>query len=291
MKKIYLLILTALVCLSAQSQDQPKEPAAGGKKFTVGVSYSYMSLDMKLTDMSLHSVWAGQDMGTYDLSSAEIDDLNSFADRLSTMNSICVEAGMSFLNKPDSKWRLDGNLILGLADIQKNIYNNNSEKEEYNYKSGFSKPYLGIGFDISYQFNPKWGLEIKPLFNATMGKNSDITDNINLVPENFTQTLDDKYSSFYERLSLMGSFTTGNLKLSAGPGFYWVNANHEYIIEQTNMTNGDIIRDEINSKSVARGFIDGSIAVEWKITGPIMFSAIAGIGNDVFIKTGIHYNF
>jgi hypothetical protein len=57
------------------------------------------------------------------------------------------------------------------------------------------------------------------------------------------------------------------------------------------MTNGDIIKDEINTKGIARSFIDGNIAAEWRFTKPLTIYAHAGFGNDVFINTGLHYNF
>ena len=291
MKKLLLLIFMTILFIQAWSQNQNTDPLTSGEKFFIGLSYSYMSLDMKLRDLSLHSVWAGQDLGTRDLSSEEVDEINDFAERTTTVNTICVEVGMPLLNKPDSKWRIDGTLILGIAQTEKRTYNKNSETEEYSSNSGFSKPYFGLGFNIAYQFNPKWGLALRPIFTATMGNTSEITDNINLVPENFTQTAEDKYSTYYERISLLGKFTAGNFNLYAGPGFYWINSNHEYTIEQTNMSNGDIIREEVNSKSVARSFIDGNIAVEWRIIKQLTYYAHAGIGNDIFVNTGIHYKF
>jgi hypothetical protein len=291
MKKIVLIVFMTLSIFQVRSQNQEADPANTGRKFFVGLSYSYMSLDLKLTDLSLHSVWAGQAMGTYNLSSDEIDEINAFTERSSTVNAVCAEAGMPLFNKPGSKWYVDGTLMLGVAQTYRSTYNKNSGKEEYNYNSGFSKPYFGLGFNVAYQFNPKWGVVVRPLFSATMGSESEITDNINAVPENFTQTIEDDYSTYYERISLLGSYNSGNFSLYAGPGFYWVNSNHDYIIEQTNMTNGDIIKDEINTKGIARSFIDGNIAVEWIFTKPLTFYAHAGFGNDVFINTGLHYNF
>jgi hypothetical protein len=291
MKKILLLIFVILLFIQVRSQDQKTDQETRGEKFFIGLSYSYMSFDMKLKALSLHSVWAGQDLGTRDLSTEEIDDLNSFTEQTTTVNTICLEAGFPLLNKPNSKWYMDGTLILGIAQTEKRRYNKNSETEEYASNSGFSKPCFGLEFNIAYQFNQSLGLALRPLFTATMGTTSGITDNINLVPENFTQSLEDKYSTFYERVSLLGSFSAGNISLYAGPGFYWINSNHEYTIVQSNMSNGNIIREELNSKGIARSCFDGNIALEWNITNSFTFYAHAGFGNDIFINTGIHLNF
>lgn len=291
MRKIYLLLLATCIVLCVHAQEQTQEPVKTGTKFFVGMSYFYTSSDMKLKEMSLHTVWAGQDMGKYDLSDTEIDEINSFTERTATTNSICAEIGMPLLSKAGSKWYIDGTVILGVAQIQKTTFNKNSGIEEYKHKSGFSNPFFGLGFNITYQFDPTWGLELRPLFTATMGKDSDVTDNINLVPENFTQTFEDNYHSFYERVSLLGSFSAGSFRLFAGPGFYWINSNHEYNIEQTNLSNGDIIQDEIISKGISRSFVDGNVAFAWKITVPLEFYAHAAIGKDIFINSGIHYNF
>jgi hypothetical protein len=291
MKKFLLIICVLFPFIQASSQEQNTQSGTSGEKFFIGISYSYMSLDMKLTELSLHSEWYGQDLGTSELSPEEIDEINAFAERTTTVNTICVEAGMPLLNKPGSKWHIDGTLILGIAQAARTTYNNNSETEEFTSNSGFSKSCFGLGFNLAYQFNPKWGLALKPFFTTTMGTATEITDKLNQEPENFTQTLEDKYNTYYERISLLGSFSTGKISLYAGPGFYWINSNHEYTIEQTNMSNGNIIREEVNSKSLARSFIDGNIAIEWRIISPLKFYAHAGIGNDIFVNTGIHYNF
>ncbi len=291
MKKTYLLLLASLITVCALAQEQTQVPVKTGKNFFVGISYFYTSLDMKLQDMSIHTVWAGQDMGKYDLSEVEIDEINSFTERTATTNNVCAEVGMPLLNKAGSPWRIDGILSIGVAQIQKTTYNQNSGIEEYKHTSGFSNPFLGLGFNIAYQIDPIWGLELRPVFNATMGKDSEVTDNINLVPENFTQTFEDNYHTFYERVSLLGSFSAGSFRLFAGPGFYWINSKHQYNIEQTNINNGDLIQDEIISNGISRSFIDGNVALDWKITAPLSFYAHVAIGGDIFINSGIHYNF
>ena len=51
-------------------------------------AYSYLSADLKLSSLSLHSVWFGEDLGTHDLSSQEIDEVNATVDRTISINNV-----------------------------------------------------------------------------------------------------------------------------------------------------------------------------------------------------------
>lgn len=291
MKKSLLFIFIMLLNLQLWSQDSKQGQVPEGETFFIGLSYSYLSFDLKLSEMSIHSVWQGTDMGTHDLSAEDLDDISSFAERTATTNAICLEAGMPLLRQTDSKWSIDGLLMVGMAQTEKTIFNKNSGKEEYSYNSGLSKPYFGLGFNVVYAFNPTWGLALRPMFSTSMGTNKQATENQDLIPENFTQNVEDTYITFYERISVLGRFTIGNFKLFAGPGFYWITANHEYIVEQTNISNGDVLRDEIITKGIPRSFVDGNLGVEWKAMSPLTIFAHAGIGKDVYVNSGIHFSF
>lgn len=157
MKNIYLFLLIVFLLIGTQSRSQTNKSIENGKQYYVGVSYILMSVDMKLQDMTLHTIWAGQDMGTNEIIPDEINDLNSFAERTATVNAVCLETGMQIFNKPESKWFIDGTVSLGVAQTQSTIYNRNTEKQEYTYNSGFSKPFFGLGFNIAYHFTPTLG--------------------------------------------------------------------------------------------------------------------------------------
>jgi len=291
MKKILVSLLVALLCLHAWSQDEPGGEDGKTKRFFAGVSYSYLSADLKLSSLSLHSVWFGEDLGTHDLSSQEIDEVNATVDRTISINNVNLEAGMSFLNKPGSKWHFDGKIFLGIAGSKSEFRNKDTDTLEYSFDSEFSKPCSGLGFDVGYSFNPHWGLSFRPYIFGTIGKITNIVDKINGEPENVTETREDHYFSVFEHVSLTVDFTAGNCTVSAGPGIYWINSRQKYSIERTNLLNGDVMLDEITSRTIAKSMIDGSIAIEWRIIDPLTFYASAGIANDLFVNTGIHYNF
>jgi hypothetical protein len=291
MRKFTLLMLVLLGCLHAQTQDKPNEPAKTGKRFFVGISYSYFDVDTKLSDLTLHSVWAGEDFGTLDLTSDEISEINSYAERNNRFNDINIEAGMKIFDRPGSKWRVSGVLSVGLAKFYSKVINTATDTVEYTFNSDFFKPTFGLGFKVSYLFNPHWGLSLRPLFVSTFGTITDIEDNVNPVPVNVTQTPKDQYYSFYERVSLTADFTTGPVTIAAGPGFYWANSRHKYTIDRTNDLNGETYLEEITTWTRSRAFFDGNIALDWRIIEPLTFYAMAGIGADLLVSTGLRFNF
>lgn len=291
MKKLLLITLVMITALFARAQVNDTNPATTGNRFFLGASYSYMALGQELNALTLHSVWYGEDMGTHELTSDEIDEVNSAIDRKTSIHNINLEAGMSFIRKPATKWSLDGKICLGIAKSISDVENNTTDTLEFSYNSSLVNPAVGIGFVLGYHFNDRWSLSLRPLFMGTMGKNTDITDNLNPEPVNVTQTSEDKYYTYYEHACLTVDYTTGPLTISAGPGFYWVNSKHIYSIYRVNDLNGDTMNDEITSRTIAKSFLDGSVALEWKIIEPLSFYALAGIGTDFFVNTGVHFNF
>lgn len=286
-----MIILGVVAASFSRSQVNEANPAQAGNRFFAGISYSFQSADLELWSMSLHSVWYGEDLGTHELSDREIDEINAVIDRDIVIHSINLEAGMSFLNNPDSKWHFNGKIFFGLSGSKSEIRNTVTDTMEYSFDSEFSKPCSGVGFDVGYSFNPHWGVSLRPYFMGTIGKITNIEDNINIKPENVTEVRQDHYFVLYEHLSLMADFTAGHFTLSAGPGIYWVTSRHKYSIDRVNDLNGDTMFDEITSHAISKSMIDGSIAVEWRIIDPLTFYATAGIAKDLFVNTGIHYNF
>lgn len=291
MKKITLMMFSFIVCIGAYSQGTMNEPAKTGKRFFAGVSYMYLSAHQKLSALTLHSEWYGEDFGTHELTEDEIDEVNAVIDRNSRVHCMSLEAGMHFIQNEASGWTVDGKILLGLAGNQNEIQNNSTDTLEFSYKSGLTRPAFGLGLDIAYHLNDQWALSLKPFAMSTMGANTEIVDNLSPNPVNVTETSDDKYWMFYEHLSLTVDFAAGNFTFSAGPGFYWINLKHEYTITRTNDLNGDLLIDEITTKTFGESFIDANVAVEWKITEMLDFYAAAGIGADLMLNTGLHYNF
>lgn len=291
MKKFLLICIGMIITLAALSQSDTEKQDPAGNRFFVGVSYSFISVELKLSSLSLHSLWYGEDLGTHDLTNAEIDAVNSTIDRNIIINNINVEAGMKFLNNPDSKWYFNGKLFFGIAGLKSETYNNVTDTLEYSFDSEFAKPCSGVGFDVGYRFSSRWGLSLRPYFMGTIGKITTIVDNINNKPENVTEVKQDQSFALYGHLGLMAVFTAGQFTLSVGPGVYWLNSRHKYTIDRVNDLTGDTMCDEITSYAVGKSMIDCSIAVEWQIIEPLTLYINAGIAKDLFINTGIHFNF
>ena len=291
MRKVTILMIVVLQCITAWAQDKPSEPSKAGKRFFVGLSWSYTSIDLKLSSLSFHSVWFGSDLGTRDLESGEIDTINDFVKRHADINTLRIEAGMDFINKPDSRWKLSGTLLLGLAQNLTTVHNNETGVQEYSFNSDFSKPCLGLGINLGYQFTKHWGLSLRPYVVGTMGTIKDIDDKINPDPINFTSDKQDKFSTLYLRSSLLARYTAGPVTIMAGPGFYYVWSKHVYRRNYTNINDGQTLTEEATYVLIPRSFIDGNLAVVWNIIDQLTFHVSAGIANDFMLDAGLHYNF
>lgn len=291
MKK--LILTTLIICLGilVHSHDAGQEPVKKESRFFLGASYSYLNADMKLNRLSNHSVWYGQDFGTYDFTGEELDVIDSVIDRNNQVNNVNLEFGMVLYDRPDSKWNARATFFLGLARSYATIHNTVTETDEYTFDSRLQKPCLGLGMDVSYALDPHWGISLRPFFISTFGEAVTITDNINPVPDGFIQTTSDTYRSFYQRVSLMATYTTGNVVLAVGPGFYWLLSNHEYTINRVYQSSGELLTDEITSRSINRSFVDGTVAIRWHVSGPLSLYALVGIGSDIVVNGGITLGF
>ncbi|MCX6265990.1 MAG: outer membrane beta-barrel protein [Bacteroidetes bacterium] len=291
MKKHVLFFLLILSMYNAAAQESTAEQTAINRRFFVGASWSFMSVNMKLSSLTLNSVWYGSDLGTSEFESEEIDNINGFVDRHSDINALTLEAGVHFLNKPGNPWKLSGTLLLGIAQNLTTVHNNETGIQEYSFNSGFSKPCLGVGFNFGYQFTPHWSLSLRPNVVGTMGTITNIDDQVNPDPVNFTSVKKDQFSALYLRSSLMAGYTTGPVTIMAGPGFYYLWSKHKYSRNHTNINDGQVITEEATYVLVPCSFIDGSLAVSWKIIPQLTIQAHAGIGMDIMADGGIQFDF
>lgn len=260
-----MLIIAIGVCLASHAQENSPGENKAGPVFTAGISYSYITADLQLSGLSNHSVWYGTDFGTYELSGEEIDDLNDHIDRNNTVNNVNVEFGITLFGRPESKWKAGVTFLAGLARTHATIYNSMTDTNEYLLDSKLIKPCLGLGFDINYAFNARLGVILKPYFVCTFGHS--------------------------EKLSLMAAFSTGHFVFSAGPGLYLLVSNHEYTIERVQTSSGDLLLDEINSRSINKSFIDASVSARWNIAGPFSLYVFSGIGRDIIVNGGLKVTF
>jgi len=290
MKKYLHLSLLTLLFYTAAAQEPADKKAEKNNRFFIGASWSFISIDMKLSSLSLHSVWYGSDLGTREFEPDEIDTINGYVDRHSDVNVLSVEAGMNFISNTEVRWKFSGSLLLGIGQNLTTVQNKETGIEEYSFNSGFSKPCLGLGLNFGYQFTPHWSLTLRPYMVGTMGTLTDIDDQINPDPVNFTSVKKDKFSTLYFRSSLMAGYTVGPVSIMAGPGFYYLWAKHKYSRTYTNINDGQTITEEATYVLIPRSYIDGNLAVSWKIIPRLTLQAHTGIGKDIIVDGGIQFN-
>lgn len=291
MKKHLFVILMLTVGLSALAQEPGSEKTTKNRPFFVGVSYSYLSVEQKLTDMSLHSVWYGNDLGTSDLTEDEIKTLNDQFDRSTKVNAILAEFGWWILKKPETQWQVNAKLFGGIAQSLSNINIKEGESQEISYNSGFSKPSLGLGAGVGYRFTDRWGLNLNPLLVGTMGKSNEITDKAFPDPINFQSAKEHKYKTLVGRVDLLVSFRAGPVNLYAGPGLYRVWSWHDYTRTYSEGDPGEVITEEMTTRIVTRSCLNAVAGASWQITPAFTLVAKAGFGSDLSFDGGIHFNF
>jgi opacity protein-like surface antigen len=293
MKKIFAMMLATLLGLQGFSQQHVSQGSDPGqvKRFFAGINYTNLSVNMELSALKLHSVWYGSDLGTEVKTDDQIDEINGFADRYTRINALTVQVGMVFLDKPDVKWKLKGSIFGGMADNLTTVTNTQNDVKEYTFNSGFSRPLLGLEFDLGYQFSSVWGVVLRPVVTGSMGKSSTITDLVNPDMLNFTASKENKYRTLYGKVNLLASFTKGRISVFAGPGFYRIWSHHEYKREYTQTEDWETITEEMTTDIVSKNFIDGNIGASWIISDHFSVNALVGISSDIYVNAGLHFNF
>lgn len=291
MKKFCLLLILIQLCSWSSAQDNSGGSMKKKSRYFIGASYSYISIDMKLSSLSFHSVWYGSDLGTRDMEACEIDTINDFVKRNSRINSLNIKAGMDFINETEDRWKLSGTLLIGIAQSLTTVHNNETGVEEYSFNSGFSKPCLGLGINFGYQFNKHWELSLRPYVVGTMGTIRNITDRINPDPINFSSDKEDKFHSLYLHCSMLAGYTAGPVTILAGPGLYYTWSKHEYRRNYTNINDGQTLMEEVTYGLIPRYYIDGNLAAVWNIIDELTLQVHAGIGYDLILDAGLNYNF
>jgi hypothetical protein len=287
MKKIltFLISMAMVMTISGQNREQTENSSPG--KFFFGVSYSYLNIDLKLISMTKHSVWLGEDLGTVTLSEDEIDTLNSFIDYHDQFQGINLSAGIILFEKPDNKWYVDGQLMLGLANKHYFITNNRTDSTEMDIKSETITPWLGLGFNVRYNINNHWGIKLSPRVIYSFGKTNEITDALYPETDYLVETRENKFRTTYCAVNLLASYSVKQFIISAGPGFHLFHDTHEYTINRLNPENENTFDDQINTKMMSKTLFNGVIQFEWKIGPHFQFNAGAGISNDFSFTSGI----
>lgn len=292
MKRLLISLVGFCILLHMHAQETPKASPAPPKpkKFTIGISYFYFQSDLKLTKLSLSSVWQGVDFGTNTLTKDEISNINSYSSFQSKSNAVCLQAGMVFLGKPGGKWHIDGNLIVGIAGTYYKNHNKAGNKDEFIVNSEFKRPCLGLGFNFRYNLDQQWGIALRPSVTYSWGTSSKISGTLYQENPFLNESKKMKSSSFLSKIVLAACYSYKSLAISAGPGFYYLFNKRELHVESVNPENGSTYSDDINSELCSKNFLEGNLTIQWMVIKCMSIQATAGIGADYFVDAGISYH-
>jgi hypothetical protein len=289
MKKFTLLLLLSYSCFFAFSQDSPSPPAGSSDKFFLGVNYAYVNASMKLFSLTKHSVWAGEDLGTKDMTEDDIDTINSYMDYKEKLNNFCLNAGMIMLNKPGGKWYIDGQLMIGVVKRVNDLTNTDNDSADIVITSEHWSPSFGLGFNFRYLFTEKWKMNLGINTSYAFGEVDEIDENIYPV----VVVMDEKRENFfrlsYTWVDLSASYSVKMVTISAGPGLYFLHNKNEYNIERTDTQDGSIYNDNIKTSTRSEYLINGTVKIGWRISDHILIDAGAGISKDISVRAGLNY--
>lgn len=283
----FLMGMTLTIAVIAQAAEEPENSSAG--KYFFGANYSFFDIDLKLTSMSKHSVWMGEDFGTKTLNDGEVDTLNTFVNYHDRFNGIGLSAGMAFIDKPGSDWYVDGLITLGLSQKHYQVINTNTDTTDLDIKSNTISPWFGLGFLLQYKFNPHWGINLEPGLLYAFGKTDKIDDN--LYPETgyLDETRENKFQTVYFVANLLASYEDRNITISAGPGFNLLYESHDFSISRVNPGNGNTFNDNIKSELISESFFNGVIRLKWNMSDHFRFNAGAAFSRDLSVSAGLYY--
>jgi hypothetical protein len=289
MKKILLLMIVLFSVQAVKAQNQENPAPLKQKKFHIGAFYSYYNTWYELKSLSMSSVWEGVDLGTLTLDDKELDTLNDLRTDKNDLHMVAIEPGMVFLN--NSRWYFDGGVFFGISRIK---YETNIDLPGENHKevsSEFNNLVGGLSVNLRFNISKRWGITMMPHFIYSWGNAYHVVDSIRPNVSFFINDLEEEYSMGYFRSNLMASYSVAGFTISLGPGFYYSFMNRTYFIDRTNPENMDKYHDQIESSFHSVAFIDACLRADWTLIDPITLSFEAAAGKDLFIKTGIRFNF
>ena len=288
MKKLLIIPFIMLMTVLATGQDQEK-PSTGPGRFHIGIHYSYLNAHMRLLSMTKHSVWAGEDLGTRDLSAEDIDTINTYMDYREKLNNLSLEAGMVLLNKPEGNWYIDGVLQLGFMQRTNDVTNTDHDSAHMVITSEHGSPSIGLGFNFRYLFNDQWALNLGLNSMFTFSKADEIADEIFPVITFMEEARENHFRSSYSSMDLMASYKIKDFTVAAGPGFYFLHTWNRYHIIRTDVEDGSEYEDSIETTLRTAMFLNGSIRLDWRISPHFLVTAGGGFGKDISANAGLVY--
>jgi hypothetical protein len=290
MKRLITLLLSMMLVIFVSGQETGKNDSDPGR-FHIGINYSYINTDLECSFMSFHSIWKGDDYGTHELDQAELDDVNASSTFNKSYSGIALEAGYTILDKPGSPWFIDVSIMLGLMQTAYENQNSKADSVYFKVNSGMDNPAAGLKFRVDYAINNHWGVSVVPYFVYAWGKPSDIDDQMNTSISFFNETQEFSFNYWYARLCPMAYYEIKNVRISAGPGFYYLYMNTKYSLKRVNPDTGFSYDDYINTRAASKSFIDGNLAVSWRIIDHLTLNAFIAGGSDIIGHAGIIYTF
>jgi len=279
---ILLINITKTVCQEVTTNN--------ASPFKIVVNYEYFKIGLKVESIKYYSIWAGQDFGYSELSSEEVDELNSFTDIHKTVQGPVLQFGWIALNKKKSPIYLDVNLFAGLAIKNYETINSQTESLDLNIKSKNVNHWYGTAINLIYYLNNKWGIRLNPSISYSWGETDKIIDNLNPIQELYNENRLDKSSIFYGRLNLQAVYLYKNFQFSLGPGFYYASNKHKLTIERLHPENNTKNTDTYDTQLISKNIIDANFDFLWRISSNFSVHFTTAFANDFFVLGGISYH-
>jgi hypothetical protein len=289
MKRLSLLMLLLPTLMISWAQDTPGEEAGSRDKFFIGLDYSYLNADLNLLSLTKHSVWAGEDLGTKDLSAEDMDTINSYMDYNEKLNDFSLGIGMVLLQKPGGKWHIDGMFQVGIANRVNDLINTDNDSAEIVITSEHWSPSFGLGFNFRYHFNDHWAANLGLNSMFAFGEADQIDEGIFPVVLFMDETRENSFRTSYSVLDLTASYQFNKFTIYAGPGFYLLHNWNKYHIIRTDPEDATEYEDYIETTLRTDLFINGSIRIDWRVSSHFQVTAGGGFSKDISANAGLIY--
>jgi hypothetical protein len=244
---------------------------------------------MRLLSFTKHSVWAGEDLGTKDLSADDIDTINSYMDYKEKLNNLSLEVGMVLLNKPDGKWYIDGQLQVGIVKRANELTNTDNDSADIVITSEHWSPSFGLGFNFRYLLDEHWAVNMGLNSIFVFGETDQIDEGIFPVIQFMDEARENNFRTSYSSIKLTASYEVNKFTIYAGPGFYMLHNWNKYHIIRTDTEDGTEYEDSIETTLRTDMFINGCIRIDWRVAPHFLITAGGGFSKDISANAGLIY--
>ena len=272
MKKTMLFLILTGITMLVYSQD---DVAAAKGKFYGGVAFYYFAAELDMSGYSTSNTIDGENFGWRNWSDDEVSGFNNYVLTAQSLMAPSLLFGMKIIDKPESRWSLSGEAMLGYLLFKHDEEDRNTGVTLLEVKNDGRINVSGsIAFDLKYNFG-KWYLAVNPAFAAGVSHSEHVS--YNYLPEGCYDTKYHIQSKFYyPKGNLTGGYSFGNLSVYAGAGFgaYYNKQNLKITKSTVYQTFGDEIKVDFKGESniyAVAGF-------DWLIAEKLLWKAKAEIG-------------